>query len=78
MAVCIEFYQLIEQYQLFQGGYIWDWSDKALVFKNEKGLEYFAYEVIFQEDFQMMLFLPMTNNGLLLPDLTLKSLSPMR
>lgn len=68
-----KFYQLIEQYQLFQGGYIWDWSDKALVLKNEKGLEYFAYGGDFQGGFSDDAFPGfMTNNGLLLPDLTLK------
>lgn len=68
-----KFYELLEKYPRFQGGYIWDLADKALVGITEEGEEYFAYGGDFKESFideDSPGF--MTNNGILLPDLTLK------
>lgn len=65
-----KFYQLLESYKRFQGGYIWDWQDKCLVGKTKDGIEYFAYGGDFGEsvvDWECPTF--MTNNGIVLPDL---------
>ncbi len=68
-----KFYDLMENHPRFQGGYIWDWQDKCLINTNEDGQEYFAYGGDFGErlvDWEIPLF--MTNNGIVLPDLTPK------
>ena len=68
-----KFYDLIESYKRFQGGYIWDWQDKCLVSKTPDGEDYFCYGGDFGEsviDFECPGF--MTNNGIVLPDLTPK------
>ena len=68
-----EFMALVEKYPRFQGGFIWDWQDKCLCGKDENGKEFFAYGGDFDEDFlepREPLF--MTNNGIVLPDLTWK------
>ena len=38
-----KFGELVNTYERFQGGYIWDWCDKCLIAKTESGEEYFAY-----------------------------------
>jgi beta-galactosidase len=38
-----EYWQLIMQYPVLQGGFIWDWVDQGLVAKDEQGREYWAY-----------------------------------
>lgn len=68
-----KFFELVENYKRFQGGYIWDWQDKCLVAKTSDGKDYFAYAGDFKEsvvDWQQPSF--MTNNGIVLPDLKLK------
>jgi beta-galactosidase len=68
-----KFYDLVENYKRFQGGYIWDWQDKCLIAKTPEGEEYFAYGGDFGEsivDWENPGF--MTNNGIVLPDLTPK------
>lgn len=68
-----KFYELVENYKRFQGGYIWDWQDKCLVAKTADGKDYFAYGGDFGEgiiDWECPSF--MTNNGIVLPDLTPK------
>ncbi len=68
-----KFAELLEQYPRFQGGYIWDWQDKSLIARTADGREFAAYGGDFQESVQewtQPLF--MTNNGLMLPDLTWK------
>lgn len=68
-----KFYQLLEKYKRFQGGYIWDWQDKCLVARTEEGEEYFGYGGDFDEELFDWKAPPfMTNNGIVLPDLTLK------
>ena len=67
------FVMLTETYERFQGGYIWDWQDKALEAKDANGNAYFGYGGDFGEDmteFECPLF--MTNNGIIMPDLTWK------
>ena len=71
-----KFYELVENYKRFQGGYIWDWQDKCLVAKTAEGKEYFAYGGDFNEsvvDWECPSF--MTNNGIVLPDLDIKASS---
>lgn len=68
-----KFYDLVENYKRFQGGYIWDFQDKCLVSKTVDGKDYFGYGGDFGEsvvDFQNPGF--MCNNGIVLPDLTPK------
>ena len=67
------FIELLERYPLFQGGYVWDWQDKALVGKTPGGEKFFAYGGDFGEpvvEWECPVF--MTNNGLVLADLTWK------
>lgn len=67
------FYDLLENYKRFQGGYVWDWQDKCLVSKTDDGKEFLGYGGDFGEslvDWQNPGF--MTNNGIVLPDLTPK------
>jgi len=72
------FIKMTENYPRFQGGFIWDWQDKCLSGKTETGEEFFAYGGDFDEpvveSHEMMHGCPpfMTNNGVVLPDLTWK------
>ncbi|MCL1793211.1 MAG: hypothetical protein FWG34_05020 [Oscillospiraceae bacterium] len=68
-----KFLMLTETYERFQGGYIWDWQDKALEAKDADGNPYFGYGGDFGEsmtEYQNPLF--MTNNGIAMPDFTWK------
>ena len=68
-----KFLQLTEKYPRFQGGYVWDWQDKCLNAKTEDGVEYYGYGGDFSEemvDWKDPVF--MTNNGIVLPDLSPK------
>ncbi len=38
-----DYWDVIEKYDVLQGGFIWDWVDQGLLTKNEKGEEYWAY-----------------------------------
>ena len=38
-----DYWDAIEMYPALQGGFIWDWVDQSLVYKNDKGIDYFAY-----------------------------------
>lgn len=68
-----KFYELVEKYKRFQGGYIWDWKDKCLIAKTPEGRDYFAYGGDFNEEFTDRVYPGfMTNNGIVLPDLGLK------
>lgn len=67
------FVHLTEEYPRFQGGFVWDWQDKCLQGRREDGTPYFAYGGDFGEpvtDSECPWF--MTNNGVVLPDLTWK------
>ena len=68
-----KFNELIRKYPRFQGGYIWDWQDKCLMNTTAEGMKYFAYGGDFGESYNdntNPYF--MTNNGIVLPDLTWK------
>ncbi len=38
-----DYWDIIEKYPNLQGGYIWDWVDQSLEYKNEEGKPYLAY-----------------------------------
>ncbi|WP_226064526.1 glycoside hydrolase family 2 TIM barrel-domain containing protein [Kaistella polysaccharea] len=38
-----DYWDIIEKYPNLQGGYIWDWVDQALEYKDKNGQSYFAY-----------------------------------
>jgi len=68
-----KFTELTEKYARFQGGFVWDWQDKTLLNRTPDGIEYWAYGGDFGEritDQTNPLY--MTNNGIVLPDLTPK------
>ncbi|NLO35550.1 MAG: hypothetical protein GX112_04260 [Clostridiaceae bacterium] len=68
-----QFRDLLERYPRFQGGFVWDWQDKSLLAETPDGHAYWAYGGDFGESFtdpEVPLF--MTNNGIVLPDLTWK------
>lgn len=38
-----DYWDLIESYDIMQGGYIWDWVDQGILTQNEKGEAFWAY-----------------------------------
>jgi beta-galactosidase len=67
------FVWLTSQFPRFQGGFVWDWQDKCLAGRAAGGKEFFAYGGDFDEPFVEKECPPfMTNNGVVLPDLTWK------
>ena len=38
-----DYWDVIEKYDVLQGGFIWDWVDQGLLTTNEEGEEYWAY-----------------------------------
>ena len=38
-----DYWDVIEKYDVLQGGFIWDWVDQGLLKTDENGVEYFAY-----------------------------------
>ncbi|MEQ8472575.1 MAG: glycoside hydrolase family 2 TIM barrel-domain containing protein [Marinoscillum sp.] len=65
-----DYWDLIYQYDILQGGFVWDWVDQALLKKTASGEEYYAYggdygpaDVPSDGNF--------CNNGLVNPDRTL-------
>lgn len=61
-----DYWDVIKKYPSLQGGYIWDWVDQALEYKDEKGKPYYAYGHDYHPD------LPtdgnFLNNGLVDPE----------
>ena len=67
------FAELVERFERFQGGCVWDWQDKCLIARTPDGREFFGYGGDFGEDFRDNTYPSfMTCNGLVLPDLTPK------
>ncbi|MCL2700935.1 MAG: DUF4981 domain-containing protein [Phycisphaerae bacterium] len=67
------FSQLLERFERFQGGFVWDWQDKCLVATAADGTKFPGYGGDFGEDFvENTVPLHMTCNGVVLPDLTPK------
>ena len=68
-----KFIELTRRYERFQGGFIWDWQDKALLGKTEAGDDYFAHGGDFNEGFvEPVEPVYMTNNGIVRADLDWK------
>jgi len=65
------FRNLTEKFPRFQGGFVWDWTDKALIAKDESGESFFGYGGDFDEPISEEVQF-MCCNGVLLPDLTPK------
>ena len=38
-----DYWDIIEEYPVLQGGFIWDWADQSLEYKDENGNPYLAY-----------------------------------
>ncbi|MEP3838660.1 MAG: glycoside hydrolase family 2 TIM barrel-domain containing protein [Algibacter sp.] len=38
-----KYWDVIEKYDIMQGGFIWDWVDQGILTKNEEGEEFWAY-----------------------------------
>jgi len=68
-----KYWDLVDRYPSFQGGCIWDWSDKALTHTNEKGEKYWAYGGDFNDGFDFGAhpgeIETMVCNGIVGPDL---------
>jgi len=63
------YWDLVKKYKHFQGGFIWDWSDKAITQYTEDGQAYWAYGGDFGES--VLDPVPeMCLNGVVQPDLT--------
>ncbi len=66
-----DYWDVIEKYDVLQGGFIWDWVDQGLLTTNEAGEEFWAYGGDFGPD-----TVPsdgnFCNNGLVDPDRTIK------
>lgn len=45
-----DYWDIIEKYDVLQGGFIWDWVDQSLEYKDEKGKPYLAYGHDFHPD----------------------------
>lgn len=60
-----DYWAVIEKYPGLQGGFIWDWVDQALVARNAKGQEYWAYGGDFGDSPSDLDF---SCNGLVFPD----------
>ncbi|TPH16196.1 glycoside hydrolase family 2 TIM barrel-domain containing protein [Litorilituus lipolyticus] len=61
-----DYWDVIEKYDVLQGGFIWDWVDQSLEYTNDQGVKYWAYGKDFHPD------LPsdgnFLNNGLVDPN----------
>ena len=66
-----EFWDLVDRYPRFQGGFIWDFHDKALIQKLENGTSRYVYSGAFGEDVQDPVA-DMCLNGVVFPDLSWK------
>ena len=61
-----DYWDIIEQYDNLQGGFIWDWVDQSIWKTNEKGERYYAYGGDYGKD--MPTNNTFLNNGLVFPD----------
>ncbi len=66
-----DYWDVIEKYEVMQGGFIWDWVDQGLLTTNDSGEQYWAYGGDFGPD-----TVPsdgnFCNNGLVNPDRAVK------
>ncbi len=61
-----DYWDVIEQYDNLQGGFIWDWVDQSIWKTNEKGERYYAYGGDYGEN--MPSDNTFLNNGIVFPD----------
>ena len=67
------FNELVERFERFQGGFVWDWQDKCLVAHDKDGTAFWGYGGDFGEEIvDRVCPLHTTCNGVVLPDLTIK------
>jgi len=66
-----DYWDLIEKYDVLQGGFIWDWVDQGLVTSNEEGESYWAYGGDFGPD-DVPSDGNFCNNGVVNPDRGIK------
>ncbi len=45
-----DYWDIIEKYRVLQGGFIWDWVDQSLEYKDENGQPYLAYGHDYEPD----------------------------
>ena len=64
-----KFWDYVDKYPRFQGGFVWDWMDKAITKYTEEGKPYWAYGGDFNEPIVDRV-LDMCLNGVVSPDLT--------
>ena len=67
----MDYWELVDKYPRFQGGFIWDFQDKALTLRNEDGSIKYVYGGAFQEAI-IESTEDMCLNGVVLPDLSWK------
>ena len=68
-----QFNRLAEKYEIFQGGFVWDWQDKCLPAVNENGETFFGFGGDWNEDIIDWVCPEfMCANGVVLADLTPK------
>jgi len=63
-----DYWNIIEQYDNLQGGFIWDWVDQSIWKTNEKGERYYAYGGDYGKN--MPTDNTFLNNGIVFPDRT--------
>jgi beta-galactosidase len=63
-----DYWNIIEQYNNLQGGFIWDWVDQSIWKTNEKGERFYAYGGDYGKD--MPTDNTFLNNGIVFPDRT--------
>lgn len=63
-----DYWDIIEQYDNLQGGFIWDWVDQSIWKTNEKGEKYYAYGGDYGTN--MPTDNTFLNNGIVFPDRT--------
>ena len=61
-----DYWDIIEQYDNLQGGFIWDWVDQSIWKTNKKGEKYYAYGGDYGEN--MPSDNTFLNNGIVFPD----------
>jgi len=61
-----DYWDIIEQYNNLQGGFIWDWVDQSIWKTNEKGERYYAYGGDYGDN--MPSDNAFLNNGIVFPD----------
>lgn len=64
-----EFWEYVDKYPRLQGGFVWDWADKAITKYTADGKKYWAYGGDFYENVTDPV-LDMCLNGIVQPDLT--------